>query len=729
MLSVQQWDEALSRNNFSGVEVSAKDFESAAHTATLMISRALRDRIVVGPVNLLTPSLSDSARAFEERLNAVLTGEGIDSRATPWPSEVVDKDMVYLLLDDQNEPLLSQATSHHFRALCTLLTQARRILWVTFRSVKPQVPDCHAGMAVGFARSARCANPMLRLVTLDLRDSLPTIKEDVTATISAILVKSYGPDITEATPVENEYAYGAGRLTIPRLLPQSKINNTLNGKPEALEETVARFHQALRSFKLHVGKPGLLNSLTFVDDKIIERQLDDDEIELETRAFGINFRDVLIALGQMKGSALMSGECSGIVTAVGSELRPTYRVGDRVCAWYATPYASRARVKGSNACPIPQNMSFNMAASIPVVFLTAFYGLVEVARLRAGQTVLIHSAAGGVGQAAILIAKSYQATIFATVGNSSKRDILTSKYQIPYENIFLSRSRSFKQALLHRTAGSGVDVVLNSLAGEALLESWECVARFGTFVEIGKSDIYRNTQLGMKPFDRNVTFASVDLVALADFRPEYIQSLFKKVISEIESGSWKLTEPSSIRRIADIKDAFRLIQMRKHTGKLILEADEHSSVQVASPPKAPTKLDPSGAYVVAGGLGSLGRRIVTFLIEEGARHIIVLSRKGRDSKERAQYEAEIAPLTAEVHIETCDITNSSHVQELAAQIQERTLPIKGVIQAAMILQVSEYPDFSLLVGLTCKGSRAGAYERCRIRKGCGTKGGGLCKPE
>ncbi|KAI4087699.1 MAG: hypothetical protein LQ339_008841 [Xanthoria mediterranea] len=518
------------------------------------------------------------------------------------------------------------------------------------------------------------------------------IKEDVTTTISAILVKSYGPDITEASPVENEYAYGAGRLTIPRLLPHSKINNILNGKPEALEETVARFHQALRSFKLHVGKPGLLNSLAFVDDKIIERQLDDDEIEMETRAFGITFRDVLIALGQMKGSTLISGECSGIVTAVGSELRPTYRVGDRVCAWYATPYASRARVKGSNAYPIPKNMSFSMAASIPVVFLTAFYSLVEVARLRAGQTVLIHSAAGGLGQAAILIAKSYQATIFATVGNSSKRDILTSKYQIPSENIFLSRSRSFKPALLHRTAGKGVDVVLNSLAGEALLESWECVARFGTFVEIGKSDIYRNTQLGMKPFDRNVTFASVDLLALADFRPEYIQSLFKKVISEIESGCWELTEPSSIRGIADIEDAFRSIQMRKHTGKLILEADEHSSVKVASPPKAPTKLDPSGAYVVAGGLGSLGRKIVTFLIEEGARHIIVLSRKGRDSKERAQYEAEIALLTAEVHIETCDITNSSHVQELAAQIQERTLLIKGVIQGAMVLQVSEYPD-------------------------------------
>ena len=224
-----------------------------------MISSALRDRIVVRPVNLLTPSRSDGARAFEERLNAVLTGEGIDSRAIPWPSEVVDKDMVYLLLDDQNEPLLSQATSHHFRALCTLLTQARRILWVTFRSVKPQVPDCNAGMAVGFARSARCANPMLRLVTLDLRDSLPMIKEDVTATISALLVNSYGPDITEAMPVENEYAYGAGRLTIPRLLPHSEINNTLNGKPEALEETVARFHQALRSFKLHVGKPGLLS--------------------------------------------------------------------------------------------------------------------------------------------------------------------------------------------------------------------------------------------------------------------------------------------------------------------------------------------------------------------------------------------------------------------------------------------------------------------------------------
>lgn len=123
------------------------------------------------------------------------------------------------------------------------------------------------------------------------------INKDVTTIISAVLVKLYGPDITKASPVENEYTYRAGRLTIPRLLFYSKINNTFNRKSEALKETVARYYQALRSFKLYIGKPGLLNSLTFIDDKIIERQFNDDEIELKTRAFEINFRDISIALG------------------------------------------------------------------------------------------------------------------------------------------------------------------------------------------------------------------------------------------------------------------------------------------------------------------------------------------------------------------------------------------------------------------------------------------------
>ena len=321
----------------------------------------------------------------------------------------------------------------------------------------------------------------------------------------------------------------------------------------------------------------------------------------------------------------------------------------------------------------------------------------EIANLQKGQTVLIHSAAGGVGQAAIQIAQHLGAKVFATVGSISKRQELVNKFAIPESQIFSNRSRGFKQGLLRMTGGEGVDVILNSLSGEALLDSWDCIAKFGTFVEIGKSDIYRNSQLGMKPFERNVKFASLDLVGLADHRPEIVRIVFEKVISMFEKRVLTAVQPVTTMPIADIQDAFRLIQSRKHTGKVVLTVGEETMVKALPPPNEPMHLEGSGTYVIAGGLGGLGQKIIHFLANHGAKNILVLSRRNLGQKERNDLEEKLSSSGAIVRIETCNIAKLNETQDVAARCLRSMPPVKGVIQAAMVLQVRSFPCHSLLL--------------------------------
>lgn len=658
---------------------------------TMMISRA--DHHDASPqlpsVEILIEAefgehLSGLAREFYLALEA----KGFPTCISSWkPSEELSEDKVYVILDSSGRPLLANLSSERFQDIRNLVTRAQQIFWISAgdSSAVPLVPD--KGLTTGFARAARSENEGLKLVTFDVRDSLPTDKETIEV-ISTVFSAAFGSSSMKNSLSETEYAYKDGQVLVPRLLPDGRINGVVTGTNQTPRAESTLFKQSQRSLKLHVGKPGLLDSLVFVDDHRVLQRLRDDELEIEVEAFGVNFKDVFIALGQMKATTPMGGECSGIVTAVGSQCRTRFRVGDRVCAWYATAYANHARARASNTSRTPSSMSFITAASMPVIFLTAYYGLVEIANLQKDQTVLIHSAAGGVGQAAIQIAQHIGAKIFATVGSVSKRQDLVDKLGIPESQIFSNRSRAFKQGLLRMTEGEGVDVILNSLSGEALLDSWDCIAKFGTFIEIGKSDIYRNSQLGMKPFERNVRFASLDLVGLADYRPEMMRAVFEKIMSMFESGVLTAVQPVTTMAIADIEDAFRLIQSRKHTGKVVLTVGEETMVKALPPPNEPMQLEGNGTYVVAGGLGGLGQKIIDFLANHGAKNVLVLSRRDLKEVERHDLEEQLGSSGANVCIESCDIANLKEMQGVAARCLIKFPPVKGVIHAAMVLQVS-----------------------------------------
>lgn len=278
----------------------------------------------------------------------------------------------------------------------------------------------------------------------------------------------------------------------------------------------------------------------------------------------------------------MSSEHSGVVTEVGQALVDEYRVSDRICAWGGTAYAGSVILSKHAVQRIPENMSFETAASIPIVYATVYYGLVHLARLEIGESVLIHSAAGGVGQAAVMLAKHLGARIFVTVGSNEKKELMMKTYGIPVDHIFSSRHLSFADGIRELTDGRGVDVVLNSLAGESLHETFECLATLGRFIEIGKQDILANSRLDMSTFNKSVTFASVDLSIVFEQAPKLAKHMMSEVFALLASGAVQPVQPLNTFPLSDMENAFRLMQAGKHTGKVVLQANQDTTVKVCN---------------------------------------------------------------------------------------------------------------------------------------------------
>ena len=475
--------------------------------------------------------------------------------------------------------ILNQCNEIQWGSIQKMLSSASRVLWIT-RGGAINVKHAEAGLITGLSRSARSDNEALRLVTLDL-DPCEKSTEDTARIILNTLHASFNTRAEEASR-ESEYAERAGRIYVPRLVEDQSLQAYLTASTTQPQPELQPFFQHDRPLRLEVESPGLLDSIRFVDDGTPVKSLGVDELRMDLRASGVNFRDVMISLGQLDHSSVMCGEHSGVVTAVGTGLKNSFHVGDRICASGGIAYASTLVVNGLSAQIIPHDMSFETAASIPIVYTTAYYSLVHLARLKRGETILIHSAAGGVGQAAVMLAQHLGAIIFVTVGNNEKKALVMQSFGIPEERIFSSRDSTFVQGIKRLTDGRGVDVVLNSIAGEGFRETCRCVAPLGRFIEIGKRDILMNGRLDMEMFNRNVMFASVDLTLVFGHDPILGASILKEVFDMLRQGLISTIKPINVYPFSQMENAFRLIQAGKHMGKVVLKADPETRVKASS---------------------------------------------------------------------------------------------------------------------------------------------------
>lgn len=435
-----------------------------------------------------------------------------------------------------------------------------------------------------------------------------------------------------------------------------------------------------RAYRLE-GTPGVLDSLVLRESE--PPQLEPDDVCIEVRAAGLNFMDVLSALGALpshpNGIGPLGTECAGVVVAVGEEVTDI-AVGDEVLALVYGSFVRYVCTDARHAVRIPAGMSFAEAATIPLAFLTAHYSLRHMGRLRAGERILIHTASGGVGLAAVQIAQSLGAEIFATAGNPEKRQFLRD---LGIEHVMDSRTLDFAGEIMEITDGAGVDVVLNTLAGEFLLKSIEVLGKHGRFVEIGKRDIYQNSQIGLYPFRRNLAFHAVDMDPIFLEQDDFTQELLHEVMAYVNSDAYKPL-PRRVFSPSQIAEAYQFMARAKHIGKIVATFDDPQEAPIAPPHPGPIKVQSNASYLITGGLGGLGLQVAQWLVEQGARQLVLVSRSGASEQSRPALQA-LEAAGAQVTVMRADVSSEEDVQRLLQNVGETLPPLRGVIHAAGVL--------------------------------------------
>jgi phthiocerol/phenolphthiocerol synthesis type-I polyketide synthase C len=414
------------------------------------------------------------------------------------------------------------------------------------------------------------------------------------------------------------------------------------------------------------------------------RQPGAGEVEIEVEATGVNFRDLMWMLSLLPDDMLEDGftgptlglECAGRIARVGPSVKGL-KPGDRVMAFAASSFASHATVQSSQVVKLSDRISCEAAATIPVAFLTAYYSLVTLAKLRKREWVLIHGGAGGVGMAAIQIAQSRGARVIATAGSPSKRSLLRA---LGVKHVFDSRSTTFVDDI-HAIARAGVDVVLNSLAGAAMERSISCLRPFGRFIELGKRDYVFNTHIGLRPFRKNLSYFGVDVDQLIVGQRALSRRVYSKIISQFEDG--KLTPlPFSVFDAASVSEAFYLMQHSGHIGKILVRPPSQTSVR---PARKPLQISTSGTHVITGAFGGFGLETAKWLAERGARHLVMIGRRGAASSEAKAVVDELTSRGVAILADPCDVTNRKAVESLFKKVRATMPPVVGVLHEAMVL--------------------------------------------
>jgi len=410
------------------------------------------------------------------------------------------------------------------------------------------------------------------------------------------------------------------------------------------------------------------------------------EVEIDVHAAGLNFRDVMWAMGLLPEEALIDGftgpsfglECSGVVHAVGAGVE-RFTIGDRVLAFAPASLGTRVVTAADAVAVIPPQLGFAAAATLPVAFVTVIYALKNLAQLEPGESVLIHAAAGGVGLAAIQYAKHRGAIVIATAGSAAKRAFLRLAGA---DHVFDSRDLGFADAVRQATRGEGVDIVLNSLSGEAMERSLELLRPFGRFLELGKRDFYLNRRLHLRPLRQNLSYFAIDVDQLPLRRPALARSLLAEVSALLDEEAIR---PLAHRvfRYSGIDDAFRLMQSAGHVGKLVLVPDADIKLPLRQPPEFAARRD--GAYLVTGGLEGFGFEAARWLVAKGAGAIALLGRRGLETPGCEERVAGLRAAGVEVSVYRGDVADRASLAAVLEQVRATQPPLRGVVHAASII--------------------------------------------
>ncbi|KAL4922018.1 hypothetical protein BDW62DRAFT_197254 [Aspergillus aurantiobrunneus] len=655
LLSVDEWDATLRTTGFTGTDCCMDPHDIAEEqTDQLLISAAMPEptgvadnkiHIVLSSAQVASrnDALYELAHGLSQSLPTVFGEVTVLGDATV-------ENRTCLCLAGLDDTLLSTLDTPAFNAFKSTSSSAKEVIWVT-HGATDDCPDPQGALAHGLARALRKENPGVKIIT------------QVRA----------GED--------TEFTERSSAWFIPRLVLDEKASQYVQGMflPGDSTTRVQSVREDDQPHRLSADGSRSLLDLSFIREEF-PKPLGDEEVEIEVRATGINFRDSLILLGEMEDRLV--GECSGVVRAVGRNFHEKFAPGDQVYTWYVPARSSIVRAKG---CLMPSVMSFEQAASLPIVYATAYYCLFTVAQLQRGETIFIHAGAGGVGQAAITLALHTGATVFPTVGSEEKRKLLVEEYGVLPEHIFSTRTGDFRQRIQQMTDGAGVDVVVNSLAGAFLHDSLHVLAPFGRFLEIGKRDVLPGARMDMATLEKNISITFIDLARLAGRHLQRLADVCTRVHELIVAGIIHPPKPLHVVPVSRIDEAFRHFQSRP-SGKTVLSFGPSEQVQVKVPNTQSVEILPDATYMVAGGQGGLGRAMCSWMARHGAKNIVFLSPSGPDKASTQHLVEELASQGVQLRALSADISSASPVKSALSVCKAEMPPMRGVIQAALRLK-------------------------------------------
>jgi NADPH:quinone reductase-like Zn-dependent oxidoreductase/acyl carrier protein len=434
--------------------------------------------------------------------------------------------------------------------------------------------------------------------------------------------------------------------------------------------------------RLESRERGLLDSLRLVPFAL--PPCGPGEVSIEVMAAGMNFRDVLKALAlypaETADARIFGDEVAGVIKEVGEGVTHV-KPGDRVFGLAVFGLATHSMARAGDVRLIPNGMSFEEAATLPVVFMTSWHALDTVARMRAGETILIHAGAGGVGMAAIQIAHHLGAHVIASAGSPAKRALLGV---LGVKHVIDSRRADFAEDVMEITNGKGVDVVLNALSAEAIPMGLSCLAQFGRFIEIGKRDIYQNSRIPLWPLRKNASFHVVAMDAIFSGDEAQTRDLLEKVAVLVEKKALHAL-PFRSFPACRMDAAFRNMAQGKHTGKVIVSFPEPFVARYGEPLALPFVVDPDGCYLITGAFGGFGKVLAEWLADCGAKRLVLTGRSGAATPEADAFLAKIRGRDVEVNVLKADAGSPEDVTRVLAEIARAGHPLKGIFHLAMVI--------------------------------------------
>ncbi|OQD65143.1 hypothetical protein PENPOL_c006G09455 [Penicillium polonicum] len=652
-----EWNNILKECEFSGIDLSLEDYRGDQQMTTVMLSKApgiKADALSIQDANIflvyreLFPLLADvTAKVLAKQGFNVIPIDLFSGDEIPRNSMVIS-------FVDVNGSMLTCRDGSYFKALQTIVSNVSAMVWVAADLIIPGESSIMKGMM----RSIATENVSSKYAFIELDFDHYTSHA---RTAELIVGKLNELQVSEPSEiVDLECVLRGGAFHVERLLPEETLNSQFylrNGFENDIEERAVGTD--LPPIKARYGQPGMLSSLHFTSDSDFSKPLQDDWIEIKTEAIGLNMKASPTARFDLNN---LSTEGAGVVTRLGSAVTS-----------FKLLWSQGSRMDCQRT--VLHRCQWSISAAI--------YAFKHLGRLAKGESVLIQSATGGLGMAAIQISQSLGAEIYATVGTDEKAKILVDEFGIPASHIFNSRKLSAVEDILKATKQKGLDLILSSSGGDLMHEMWRCIAPLGRFIDVGRTDVLGGGKLGLEVFNKNATFSSFDMGKIYRQKPDLISRLMTEMtglINEGVIGPIRHLTPFCISRLETAMTSF---SKGLHTGKFIITfRDPTATLKIARPvPRA--AFDPNATYLLVGCLGGLGRSLSAWMVERGARHLAFLSRSGINKSEAVSIVEELTAAGAHPEVIQCNVTDqnalASAVEKLSA-----TRQVKGVIHAAMV---------------------------------------------